>query len=133
MRWTVSGDETPFVLKADDLECRFVFHCLLKNASEASLANEGVPPEVAVRFRRDAKTFEMEIVDSGERLSDGDFERLTTPLSSSKADGTGLGLTVTRSLLEKYRATLGFERLERGVRTILRFPAGIETEETAHA
>lgn len=133
VRWTVSGDETPFVLKADDLECRFVFHCLLKNASEASLANEGVPPEVAVRFRRDAKAFEMEIVDSGERLSDGDFERLTTPLSSSKADGTGLGLTVTRSLLEKYRATLGFERLERGVRTILRFPAEIEAEETAHA
>lgn len=71
----------------------------------------------------------MEVIDSGERLSDEDFERLTTPLSSSKSDGMGLGLTVTRSLLEKYRATLKFERLDRGVRTILQFPADADEKE----
>lgn len=136
VRWSVTGDEIPFILEADDLECRFIFHCLLKNALEASLANDSVPPEVAVRFRVDEKSFEVEIVDSGARLSDDDFERLTTPLSSSKTDGMGLGLTVTRSLLEKYRATLKFERLDQGVRTVLQFPAEpekTEKEEGNHA
>ena len=129
MQWTVSGDSIPFVVPADDLECGFIFHCLLKNAVEASCANKEVPPAVSVRFRTDVKGFEMEVIDSGERLSDEDFERLTTPLSSSKSDGMGLGLTVTRSLLEKYRATLKFERLDRGVRTILQFPADADEKE----
>lgn len=141
VQWTVSGDAIPFVLPADDLECNFIFHCLLKNAAEASCANRDTSPAVSVRFHTDEKGFEVEIVDSGPRLSDEDFERLTTPLSSSKTDGMGLGLTVTRSLLEKYRATLKFERLDRGVRTILQFPADTEgkeeetsqnTEETNH-
>ena len=142
VKWTVEGDDAPFVLLADGLECGFIFHCLLKNAAEASCANKEVPPAVSVRFHTDEEGFEMEIVDSGERLSDEDFERLTTPLSSSKSDGMGLGLTVTRSLLEKYRATLRFERLDRGVRTVLKFPTDNEemeekttknTEEKDHA
>lgn len=142
VKWTVEGDDAPFVLLADGLECGFIFHCLLKNAAEASCANKVVPPAVSVRFHTDEEGFEMEIVDSGERLSDEDFERLTTPLSSSKSDGMGLGLTVTRSLLEKYRATLRFERLDRGVRTVLKFPTDNEemeekttknTEEKDHA
>lgn len=142
VKWMVEGDDAPFVLLADGLECGFIFHCLLKNAAEASCANKEVPPAVSVRFHTDEEGFEMEIVDSGERLSDEDFERLTTPLSSSKSDGMGLGLTVTRSLLEKYRATLRFERLDRGVRTVLKFPTDNEemeekttknTEEKDHA
>ena len=133
VQWTVEGDAVPFILPADDLECSFIFHCLLKNAAEASCANKGVSPAVSVCFHTDEKGFEMEIVDSGERLNDEDFERLTTPLSSSKTDGMGLGLTVTRSLLEKYRATLKFERLDRGVRTILQFPAGAEGKEEEQA
>ena len=142
VKWTVEGDDAPFVLLADGLECGFIFHCLLKNAAEASCANKELPPAVSVRFHTDEEGFEMEIVDSGERLSDEDFERLTTPLSSSKTDGMGLGLTVTRSLLEKYRATLRFERLDRGVRTVLKFPTDNEemeekttknTEEKDHA
>lgn len=142
VKWTVEGDDAPFVLLADGLECGFIFHCLLKNAAEASCANKELPPAVSVRFHTDEEGFEMEIVDSGERLSDEDFERLTTPLSSSKSDGMGLGLTVTRSLLEKYRATLRFERLDRGVRTVLKFPTDNEemeekttknTEEKDHA
>ena len=142
VKWTVEGDDAPFVLLADGLECGFIFHCLLKNAAEASCANKEVPPAVSVRFHTDEEGFEMEIVDSGEHLSDEDFERLTTPLSSSKSDGMGLGLTVTRSLLEKYRATLRFERLDRGVRTVLKFPTDNEemeekttknTEEKDHA
>lgn len=133
VQWTVSGDAIPFVLPADDLECNFIFHCLLKNAAEASCANRDTSPAVSVRFHTDEKGFEVEIVDSGPRLSDEDFERLTTPLSSSKTDGMGLGLTVTRSLLEKYRATLKFERLDRGVRTILQFPADAEGREEEQA
>ena len=128
-QWTVSGDAIPFVVPADDLECGFIFHCLLKNAAEASCTNKDVSPAISVCFHTDEKGFEMEIVDSGERLSDEDFERLTTPLSSSKSDGMGLGLTVTRSLLEKYRATMRFERLDRGVRTILLFPAVADEKE----
>lgn len=127
--WTVNDRTDAFVLPCSELECQFVFHSVLKNAVEAASNNRIQRPAVEVTLSSTPGGFTVIVEDNGPRLDDADFERLLTPLSSSKPDGMGLGLTVTRSILEKYRGTLSFQRSDSGIRTILFFPSALSEEQ----
>ena len=99
-------------LMADSLELQVAFYNLISNAVEASLNNAS--PRVVVRARAEAEVFLLEIEDNGVEVSDDDFKRMTTPLSSSKSDGLGLGIMLTKSILEKYRGRLYFIKIDGG-------------------
>lgn len=98
----------------DALEFQFIFHNVIKNAAEAAMKTE--MPEVSLQLllAEDGQNFVAIVEDNGPALSESDFERLNLPLQSSKPDGLGLGLVVVRSLLEKYRGRLSFEKRRDG-------------------
>ena len=98
----------------DALEFQFIFHNVIKNAAEAAMKTD--MPEVSLQLllAEDGQNFVAIVEDNGPALSDGDFERLNLPLQSSKPDGLGLGLVVVRSLLEKYRGRISFQKRRDG-------------------
>ncbi len=51
----------------------------------------------------------LEVSDNGSGISDVDQKKIFEDFYTSKPDGTGLGLTVCRSLVEEMNATLKFE------------------------
>lgn len=135
-------------VESSELELRLVFKNLLRNAREA-MENQSWPPYVTVTLdvaesAEDAKSevnvdadvdsdaavhaeqskrLQLVVEDNGPRLSDEDFERLSTPLCSKKPEGLGLGLVIVRRIVEADGGHLRFERNpDRGLRTILQWP-----------
>jgi two-component system sensor kinase FixL len=49
------------------------------------------------------------VCDSGSGFSDGAVDRLFEPFFSTKAEGTGMGLAIARSLIEAHNGTLSGE------------------------
>lgn len=126
------SDAHPVIVRGDELELQFIAHSLIKNAAEAAEESPTGYAVVRIECGLEMDCFVCRIVDNGPQLSETDFERLRTPLLSSKQDGLGLGLTVTRSLLEKYRGHLSFERMaDGGILTTLQLP--LDKAETSDA
>jgi len=85
---------------------------LTLNATQASGAR---PFQVSYRFERElrggAAWCRLGVIDLGEGLSDEDAQRAFEPFFSTRVDGTGLGLSLSRQLIEAHGGELQLERL----------------------
>jgi signal transduction histidine kinase len=91
----------PSVL-ADIDQLRIVFANLIRNAREAmpqggSLTIKGQMIDGAV---------EVAVTDTGAGISPDDIHRIMEPLYSTKARGLGLGLAISRAILDKNEASM---------------------------
>lgn len=93
-------------LNADRLKLRQVIENLIKNASEASPINA----MIAWRIHQDASTLVNEVIDSGSGLAAGYETSLFEPFITSKPNGTGLGLTICKQIVESHSGTIGYEK-----------------------
>jgi C4-dicarboxylate-specific signal transduction histidine kinase len=73
---------------------------LIVNAAQAM--PDGGRLTIATRDRGDAAGVLIELADTGPGLSAEVMERLFQPFVTHKAEGTGLGLWISRSLVERY-------------------------------
>ena len=101
------GDSRPIVVDADRITQ--VMINLLKNAIEASPSDASVT--VSVSFSPDARDVLFDAVgdfaiirvrDNGLGLTEEDKQRVFEPFFSKKTGGTGLGLYVTHSIIERH-------------------------------
>jgi signal transduction histidine kinase len=83
---------------------------LYLNAREAA-GNEG---RVEARFApaSDGSRIAISITDNGPGLSDEDLSRAFEPYYTKRQGGTGLGLMVTRRIIEAHGGEIGLERRE---------------------
>lgn len=80
---------------------------LFQNALEAARDNQR-PPQVSVESRLVAEGVEIAIADSGAGVSDEVAAQLFKPFFSTKSNGSGLGLSGSRKILESYGSRLNF-------------------------
>jgi len=93
---------------------------LLRNAIEASPRGG----EVVVRADRADGAPSIAVEDAGPGIPEDRRAELFEPFFTTKPEGTGLGLWISRLLLEGKGATLGYGRDEGRTRMTIRFGAG---------
>jgi signal transduction histidine kinase len=80
---------------------------LIRNATDAACENNGRPRQVTVRaFRRDPRWIAIAVSDTGKGIESKDLGNVFRPLFTTKANGTGLGLTIVRSIVESHGAEI---------------------------
>ena len=86
---------------ADDIQIQLVVLYLIRNALEAISAKNSEPREVILHTARlDAGRVHVTVRDTGQGLSPEVQDRLFQPFFTTKAGGMGLGLSVSRSIVE---------------------------------
>ncbi len=78
---------------------------LLRNAAEATAGGD-----VAMRAGRRRGRVLIEVADKGRGVPEEDLERIFDPFISSKPDGMGVGLFLTRKIIEAHDGTISAER-----------------------
>lgn len=89
-------------LLGDQRQFTIVFSNLIRNARDAMPGGGSV----SIQASRDGDLVEVAVTDTGEGIRDEDLNRILEPLYSTKARGIGLGLAITRAILDKHTARL---------------------------
>lgn len=83
---------------------------LLKNAHEAG----GPPAEVRLRVVDEADGARLDVMDRGTGMTSAVLEQATLPFYSTKRTGTGVGLALSREIVEAHRGRLTLANREGG-------------------
>ena len=128
---TQIGGFADAVVLMNPLDLELVFSNLLKNAKEAASSQKNEAPLVRVAAAVEDGFAAVTLEDNGPRLSDAAFAQLNEPVSSQKPDGLGLGLSISRNIVENIGGTITFRRRgdSDGLITVVRLPVTAVREE----
>ncbi|MBV9609258.1 MAG: PAS domain S-box protein, partial [Acidobacteria bacterium] len=99
----------PLVI-GDRVQLQQVTLNLIRNASEAMAAVEDRPRQLMIRTWRDGDDRVcLSVRDSGTGISPEDFNRLFESFYTTKVGGMGIGLSVSRSIIERHQGRLWAE------------------------
>jgi two-component system sensor kinase FixL len=108
---------------------------LLLNAMEA-IKEAGPDPSHEIHMkteRRDPNLIAVSFQDTGTGLPAGDLEKIFEPFWTSKAQGLGLGLSVSRSIISAHGGKLWAQsNAGRGVTFLFTLPVYQEAHEEPH-
>jgi signal transduction histidine kinase len=110
--------EAPLV-NASTEQLRQVLLNLFANASDAMHGGG----EIAVSTKIDDEYVVLTLSDTGEGIPEEAKDKIFESLYTTKSNGTGLGLTVTKSIVEEHGGTIGVESVEnQGTTFTIRLP-----------
>jgi PAS domain S-box-containing protein len=93
---------------ADAVQLQQVLVNLAQNALQAVCEVDG-PREVTLSTARDGAGCRVSVIDTGPGLAAGQLERIFEAFYSTKPDGTGMGLPISRSIVEAHGGRLWAE------------------------
>jgi len=100
-------------VRGDRVQLQQVLLNLIMNAIEAMNTREQGPLELLIRTSQDsAQSVHVEVRDSGIGVSEDSLSRIFEPFYTTKAQGTGIGLSISRSIIEAHNGRLWAERRE---------------------
>ena len=118
------GESKDITVLADPEQLTQVFNNLLKNAIQSITSDKA--GLIKVRIRKTDKEAVIEIEDNGMGIADEFIDKLFTPNFTTKSTGMGLGLTITKNIIEITGGTINFTtRKNEGTTFIISLPADI--------
>ncbi len=105
-----AGDD---IVEVDRVQVQQVLMNLMRNAIEAMKDS----PERTLTIRTthlDAHVIQVEVADTGPGLATEVADRLFQPFVTTKAGGMGIGLTISRRIIQSHGGDLSFHRNEAG-------------------
>jgi PAS domain S-box-containing protein len=103
------ADDLPPVV-GDRVQLQQVTLNLLRNASDAMVAVDDRPRDLLIRTRREGDDHVcLSVQDAGTGVNAEDLERLFEAFYTTKSGGMGIGLSVSRSIIERHHGRLWAE------------------------
>jgi PAS domain S-box-containing protein len=102
------GLDQPHQITGDDAQLQLAITNLLRNAVEAVNESSPLRREILVELVAGDNWVEFVIGDTGRGWTG--TEKITTPLTTTKIGGTGIGLYVVRTTMENHRGSIHFGR-----------------------
>lgn len=103
------------------------FHILLSNLVQNGMAAAGPDGTVAVKARQEPEALYLVVEDDGPGFSREMENKLFEPFVSGTPDGTGIGLSLCKTVVEKRGGTIRAERPEGGpTRFVVSISGGVE-------
>jgi two-component system, LuxR family, sensor kinase FixL len=119
--------DMPHMLMADRIQTETILHNLLSNAIEALIPADVPRKRIRVSTQAKGSEIEIRVCDNGPGIAEDIRPRLFEPFATSKPDGMGLGLVISRNLAESHGGRLSFtEDREGGACFLLTLPADQE-------
>lgn len=119
---SISAEHLP-ILKADSQKLRQAFLNLVQNASQAAGDNGEVTITACTEHSEGLDNIVIQIDDTGPGISQELRDRLFEPFFTTKTDGTGLGLSTSRKIIEAHDGSISIDTAPAGgARFILRLP-----------
>lgn len=100
-----TDDAQPKVL-ADRVQLQQVVVNLIVNAAEAMAGAESEERTIAISTRREGERLRVEVADTGPGIAPDDARKVFEPFHTTKAKGMGIGLAVSRTIVEDHGGTL---------------------------
>jgi signal transduction histidine kinase len=95
------------LIAGDRVQLQQVILNLLRNASDAMSGVDDRPRELIIRTERDeCDCVRLTVKDTGVGITQHDMERLFEAFYTTKSDGMGMGLSVSRSIIERHSGRL---------------------------
>ena len=118
-------DPTLPEVEADPIQLEQVIFNLVRNAIEAMQPDPGPFAAIGIMTRLNpAAAVEVLVCDAGSGISDADAEKIFEPFHTTKPTGLGMGLAISRSIVEAHGGTLRMTRNQtRGVTFAFALPA----------
>ncbi len=115
-------------IPGDPVQLQQVLLNLVRNAAEAMAGDPPDAREVIVQTASSPPDRVMvSVEDTGPPIDDAAFDGLFTPFHTTKPEGLGMGLAISRSIVEAHGGRLWAERRpERGLAVRFTLPTGIE-------
>ncbi|WP_406700467.1 ATP-binding protein [Singulisphaera sp. Ch08] len=105
----------------DSVQIQQVLVNLLRNALDALSVSQSLEPKVVITTRPVANGgVEFQVEDNGEGISQDRLDRVFDAYFSTRAEGMGMGLAISRTIVEAHHGRIRVES-EPGVRTTFRF------------
>jgi len=121
IRFTVAIPHEFPIIKADGIQIQQATHNLIVNSAEAILGvGRGGTIEASVALSGDEVL--IGVKDDGPGFPPGFDVNEPTPFTTTKPEGSGLGLAVARSIAEAHGGSLQVQTSSRGARVVLRLP-----------
>jgi signal transduction histidine kinase len=107
-------------IQADDELIEMVLINLIKNAMEAVIEEQN--PKIELHGHYDESGVKIEVIDNGPGIIPEALTNIFIPFYSTKKQGSGIGLSLSRQIMQMHNGTLTVES-DPGVKTIflLRF------------
>ena len=113
------------IVRGDGEKLRQAFLNIVINALQATPSGGSV----GILLNKIDSEFEITFRDSGAGIAPDDLQRIFEPFYTTKPDGTGLGLAVTRKIIEAHGGTLVVEsELGQGTTVLVRLPGELYEE-----
>lgn len=114
-------------VRADPIQIQQVTFNLLKNAIDAQGAQGRAKAPITVRLEREAQGYRVGVCDQGGNLTEEQVAHLFEPFFTTKSDGLGLGLALSKWIIDAHGGMLTLTGEAAGVCASFWLP-----EETAH-
>jgi len=111
-------------VRVDAVQIQHVLINLMRNAGEALGTRDGPKRVLVVTRGHGAREVEVVVEDNGPGIPEEIVSRIFSPFFSTKDGGLGLGLSISRSIVQAHGGSLRLEENRPGcVRVTLRLPA----------
>lgn len=121
--------ESPALVNANYVEIQQVVVNLLGNACEATRGES--EPRITVTLEEHQGTARLTVEDNGPGVSEGDLTSIFDAFFTTKTDGMGMGLAISKSIVESHEGSLMLEEGdETGARFRFQLPVGASRKVT---